>query len=249
MNKTSKKDVKKVTKKTVLKTTDKKINKEVNKSANTPAKERPIPTLESILNEADKAFTDVVKNYLRLGDALVKAITFYGAKGKRAFKTRFPLTDNALDHLELVGRGRLLPQFAMCSDRFVSGIVNISESLKWQYKLLGASKKGMIRIRTRNGKIVDAKFEDLRKKEIDGVLSIISEEDKDLSPEELCDKIAQLNRQVVDNFEKGNKPLYVIKIDTKSSKTVVRFTKSHTYTRDEIKAILDKMDETTTVES
>lgn len=239
----TKKTVKKAAKKAVLKTIKKATKKAVKKPAKTPAKN--IPTLESILEEADTAFTDVVKNYLRLGESLVKAITFYGIKGKKAFKTRFPLTENALAHLEMVGRGRLLPQFAMCSDRFVSGIVNMAESLKWQYKLLGASKNGMIRIRTRNGEIVDAKFEDLRNKEIDGVLSIISEENKDLTPEELCEKIASLNQKVVDKFEKDNKPLYMIKIDVKSSKTVVRFIKSHTYTRDEIKAILAKMDAST----
>ena len=79
------------------------------------ARKKSIPPLCDILDMADRAYTDLTRKYYHLGSAYVMAIDYYGTAGKKAFKARFLLTENALRNLELIGRNRLMPQFAMCS--------------------------------------------------------------------------------------------------------------------------------------
>ena len=197
------------------------------------------PTLESILDAADKAFTSLTRNYMALGEAYVQAITYYGSDGKRAFRTRFPFTDNALRNLEYVGRGRLLPQFAMCSDKFVGGLVNMEDSIKWQYKLLGASECGKLRIRV-GDKIRDIPFEEFKSGTTDAVLSLVSKENASLTPEQLRKKLTELDHEVRANFLRNKIPPYEIRI--LDGKKVVRFMKAGTYTADELKKILSKLE-------
>lgn len=225
----SKKTSKSSSKSTVLKTNKSKKDKTENK-----------PSLESILDDADRAFTDIVKKYMTLGETLVKAITYYGSAGKRAFKMRFPLTDNSLNNLELVGRGRLLPQFAMCSNRFVKGLVDMVDSLKWQYKLIGASKCGIIRVRI-NGNIINAKLTDLRsEKLVDGVLSIISDENKDLTPKQLCEKLMSLRKEVRANFNREVRPTF--EIATVDGRKCIRFLKAKPFSADDLRKFIAKLE-------
>ena len=197
------------------------------------------PTLESIIQSAEVAFTSLSRNYMLLGEAYVKAITYYGYDGKRAFRTRFPLTDNAFRNLELVGRGRLLPQFAMCSDKFVSGIVHMENSMAWQYKLLGASEFGKLRMRV-GDTIRDVSFDEFRSGTTDAVLSIISKENVGLTPDQLRQKLLNLNREVRSRFVKDNKPPFEIRMV--EGKRVVRFMKAKTYSVEDLKKIIAKLE-------
>lgn len=201
---------------------------------------KKIPTLESILNSADHAYTDLTKRYYVLGRAYVEAIDYYGAEGRRAFKTRFPLTDNALRNLELVGRGRLLPQFAMCSNRFTCGLVNMDNSMSWQCKLIGVSKNGVVRVKI-NDKIVDKKFTDFMKKDVDAVLSIISSADKDLPIEELQKKVLNLRGEVRKKFKKNERDPYEITTQ-EGKKPFVKFYKAVPYTADDLLMLLEELE-------
>jgi len=203
-------------------------------------KKPEIPTLESILDSADKAYTDITRKYYVLGCTYVMAVDYYGTTGRRAFKERFPLTDNALRNLELVGRGRLLPQFSMCSNRFTSGLVNLEDSLKWQYKLIGASSVGTVRVR-KGDKIVDKKFSDFLAKEEDAVLSIISKADKNLSQEELAKKLRDIRSEVRAEIKKsyGSRPKY--KIEEVNGVPVVKFFRAVPYTAEELMKIVEEL--------
>lgn len=219
-----------------VKAVSKAAEKAVKRSAKTPEK----PTLEEILCEAEKAFTGVVRRYLELGIAYVKAITFYGVSGRKAFLSRFPLTDNALRNLELVGKGQLMPQFAMCSNRFTSGLVGMADSMLWQQKLLGITKNGTVRVKV-GDKIVDRRWDEfLKNSEIDGVLSILAEADKDLTQDELAEKLLKLKKKARENFVHTKKPNYLI---TKNAVgTFVRFYKARAYTADDLRKIADEID-------
>lgn len=199
------------------------------------------PSLESILSTAERAYTDATRNYLILGESLVMAITYYGSDGKRAFRTRFPLTDNALRNLELVGRGKLLPHFAMCSDKFVSGIVEMPDSIRNQHRLVGASQNGMIRVKVK-GKITDIPLSDFRSNKItDAVLSILSEGDEDLSDSKLREKFLKIDHEIRSKFIVRKKPLYEYRVV--DGKKVVRFLKAHTYDAETLASILEKLKE------
>lgn len=195
-----------------------------------------VPSLTSILDEADQAFTDLVRRYYALGRAYVKAITYYGAEGKRAFRTRFPLTENALRNLEYVGRGRLLPHFSMCSNRFTCGLVNMTDSLLWQNKLLNISEKGMIKLRLPDGKTVEKSFEDFSNGEIDGVLSIVGSEDTAVSAEELSSKVVSMMAEVRKHFHRTETPAY--KIVMKDGEPAVHFVKGK-YTKQDLLKIIE----------
>lgn len=197
------------------------------------------PSLESILLEAEEAFTNTVKRYYVLAQALMKAITYYGNAGKKAFTARFPLTDNAIRNLEYIGRGQLLPHFAMCSDRFVKGLVEMENSLSWQYKLLGSSKEGILNVRV-NGKIIEKKFSDFVKDaEIDCILSIISESDIALTPKELAEKLKELQEEVRKRFPRKVRNPWEIKI--KDKKAVIRFNQASFYTIEALEQLIADM--------
>ena len=219
------------------KAVSKAVEKAVKKSAKRTADK---PSLEEILNEAERAFTGVVRRYLELGVAYVKATTYYGSAGRKAFLVRFPLTDNALRNLELVGRGKLLPQFAMCSNRFTTGLANMVDSLMWQQKLLGISKGGTVRVKV-GDKIVDKRWDEfIKNADIDGVLSILSEADKDMSEEELAEKLLKLKKTVRSKFVHTKKPAYLV---TKNEVgTFVRFYKAKAYTAADLRRIADEID-------
>lgn len=212
------------------------------------SKEPSQPTLESILAKADKAFTGVVIRYFELGQALVEAITYYGSEGRKAFRCRFPLTENTLKHLELVGRMRLLPHFALCSDRFVNGLVEMKDSTTWQYKLIGASSNGKIRVKV-DGDIVDKSFTDfVKEKDVNCLLTILSDENKDLTLDELADKICNMYDEVRSKFV--SKPRYPFEIKyTAGGKKVVRFYQVKSYTVDDLRAIIAKMEAEDTQEA
>ena len=234
MSKTKKSAVVKTAKKATKKTEKKPVKKTVKKAKVVRDSEKP--TLESILEEADRAFTDLSRNYLILGEAFVKAITFYGNEGKKAFRMRYPLTDNALRNLELVGRGRLLPAFAMCSDMFVSGLVNMNDSIKWQHKILGASECGKLRVRV-NGRLTDIPFSEFRSgKAAKAVLTLVSKADENLTTDQLREKLANLDKEVRANFSR--KPVRLYEIRIANGNKVVRFMKPHTYTAEELREIL-----------
>lgn len=219
------------------------VTRAAEKAVKKPVKKAAVsskPTLEEILCEAEKAFTGVVKRYMELGVAYVKAITFYGAEGKKAFMTRFPLTDNALRNLELVGKGRLMPQFAMCSNRFTVGLANMANSMLWQQKLLGISKNGTVRMKV-GDKVVDKPWTDFVKNaDIDGVLSILAEADKELSQEQLADKLLKLKKRVRANFAHSKKSQYLVFADTTGA--YARFYSSKPFTADQLRRIADEID-------
>lgn len=204
-------------------------------------KKNSIPPLCDILDMADRAYTDLTRKYYHLGSAYVMALDYYGAAGKKAFKARFPLTDNALRNLELIGRNRLLPQFAMCSNRFTVGLVNLEDSIKWQFNLIGASKTGMVRMR-KGDKIVDKKFSDFMAKEENAVLSIIRKSDKKLTPEELSKKLYNMMDEVREEFKKNYKPRPLYKMGDINGTKVVRFYRSKPYTPSELRSILEEME-------
>jgi hypothetical protein len=221
--------------KSISKATEKAVKAKKTKAA--PAEK---PALEEILQEAEKAFTGVVRRYLDLGLAYVKAITFYGAEGKKAFLTRFPLTDNALRNLELVGKGRLMPQFAMCSNRFTVGLANMANSMLWQQKLLGISKNGTVRVKVGDN-VVDKPWTDfVKNSDIDGVLSILAEADKDLTQEQLADKLLKLKKKVRANFSHYKKSPYVVTADTTGA--YARFYSSKPFTAAQLRRIADEID-------
>ena len=197
------------------------------------------PSLEEILDSADRAFTDMVKRYYALAVAYVQAVDIYGSAGKKAFMGRFPLTTNALRNLELVGRGRLLPQFSLCSNRFTVGLVELTNSLDIQYKLIGAAK-GMIRC-VENGKVVSKSFDELTAKESDIVLSVVAEGDEDLDPIELADKITRRMAEARASFKHTSKPKY--KIHVKDGVAYVRFFRSVSYTAEALGKIIAEMKE------
>jgi hypothetical protein len=213
-----------------------------NKAVKAKASKKPSkPLLQDILDAADKAYTSITKKYYCLGTAYVAAIDYYGAEGRRAFKVRFPLTDNALRNLELVGRGRLLPQFAMCSNRFTTGLANMDDSLDWQYKLLGASKNGYVRVRSKDGRILDKKFEEfVNADEVDAVLSVVSAANKDLSVDELSKKLSKMVSDARAKFKKGKRDPFVISMGA-DGKHVVRFYKATPYTAEDLNGIIEQI--------
>lgn len=199
------------------------------------------PSLESILEKADIAYTNITRNCQFFGELLVQAITYYGNVGKKEFRTRYPLTDNALRNLELVGRGRLLPQFALDSDKFVTGLVNMDDSLMWQHKLIGASRNGTVMVRW-NGRIISVPFGDFRSGKLAGaVLTLLSESDRDLTVDQLGEKLRNLDREVRAKF--NHKPVKLYEIRLQGAAKVVRFLKVHTYTAEDLKAILAKLED------
>jgi hypothetical protein len=182
----------------------------------------------------------MVKRYYALAVAYVQAVDIYGSAGKKAFTGRFPLTTNALRNLELVGRGRLLPQFSLCSNRFTVGLVELTNSLDIQYKLIGAAK-GMIRCVGPDGRIVSKSFDELTSKESDIVLSVVAEGDEDLDPLALSDKITKRMAEARASFRHSPKPDY--RIHTKDGVAYVRFFKSVSYTVEALEKIVAKMKE------
>ena len=227
-------------KKAPIKEFAKAVSKAVEKAVKKSAKRADKPSLDEILCEAEKAFTGVVRRYLELGIAYVKAITYYGSEGRRAFLVRFPLTDNALRNLELVGRGKLLPQFAMCSNRFTTGLANMVDSLMWQQKLLGISKNGTVRMKV-GDKIVDKRWDEFVKNaDIDGVLSILAEADKDLTQEQLADKLLKLKKKVRANFSHYKKAPYIVTADVTGA--FARFYSSKPFTAAQLRKIADEID-------
>lgn len=207
-------------------------------TATKAAKTDEKPTLKSILDSADKAFTDMVKRYYALSIAYVQALDYYGSMGRKAFMGRFPLTQNALRNLELVGRGRLLPQFSLCSNRFTVGLVELNNSLDIQYKLLGAAK-GMIRCVDTDGKIVTKSFDELTAKESDIVLSVVAEGEEDLGPIEIADKITKRMAAARAEFKRAKKPAY--KIYDGPNGPVVRFFKTVAYGVKDLQKIIEEM--------
>ena len=236
-------------KKAKAKTSIKEFTKSISKAAEKAVKSKKTkavptaaekPSLSDIMAEAEKAFTGVVRRYLDLGLAYVKAITFYGAEGKKAFMTRFPLTDNALRNLELVGKGRLMPQFAMCSNRFTVGLANMANSMLWQQKLLGISKNGTVRVKV-GDKVVDKPWTDfVKNSEIDEVLSILSEADKDLTQEQLADKLLKLKKKVRANFSHYKKSPYIVTANVTGA--FARFYSSKPFTAEQLRKIADEID-------
>ena len=210
------------------------------KKASTANVAKDKPTLKEILDSADRAFTDMVRRYYALAVAYVQAVDIYGSAGKKAFMGRFPLTTNALRNLELVGRGRLLPQFSLCSNRFTVGLVELTNSLDIQYKLLGAAK-GMIRCVGSDGKIVSKSFDELTSKESDIVLSVVAEGDEGLDPIDLSDKITKRMAEARASFKHTSKPRY--KIHVKDGVAYVRFFKSVSYTAEALEKIVAEMKE------
>ena len=225
---------KKTTKKTAAKAKVAKKAVKVPKAAKADDK----PTLKSILDSADRAFTDMVKKYYTLAIAYVQALDYYGSMGRKAFMGRFPLTQNALRNLELVGRGRLLPQFSLCSNRFTVGLVELNNSLDIQYKLLGAAK-GMIRCVDSDGKIVTKSFDELTAKESDIVLSVVAEGEEDLGPIEIADRITKRMAAARAEFKRAKKPAY--RIYDGPGGPVVRFFKTTAYTAAALEKIVDEM--------
>ena len=225
---------KKTAKKTVSKATVAKKAAKAPKAAKTDDK----PTLKSILDSADKAFTDMVKRYYALAIAYVQALDYYGSMGRKAFMGRFPLTQNALRNLDLVGRGRLLPQFSLCSNRFTVGLVELNNSLDIQYKLLGAAK-GMIRCVDTDGKIVSKSFDELTAKESDIVLSVVAEGEEDLGPIEIADRITKRMAAARAEFKRAKKPAY--KIYDGPNGPVVRFFRTVAYSVKDLQKIIEEM--------
>jgi len=235
---TKKTAAKPAAKKTVKKTVSKaKVVKKAVKATKV-AKTDDKPTLKSILDSADRAFTDMVKKYYALAVAYVQALDYYGSAGKKAFMGRFPLTQNALRNLEMVGRGRLLPQFSLCSNRFTVGLVELTNSLDVQYKLLGAAK-GMIRCVDTDGKIVTKSFDELTAKESDIVLSVVAEGEEDLGPIEIADRITKRMAAARAEFRRPKKFAY--KIYDEGGNKFVRFFKSVKYGVADLQKIIEEM--------
>lgn len=208
------------------------------KAANEKKEPEDVESLESILAEADRAFSDIVKRYYALGRCYVKAVKLYGLKGRKAFIARFPLTDNALRNLELVGTGKLLPHFAMCSNKFTVGIVNMVDSMMWQRKLASCATGNVVRVVREDGTVSEMSLEDFLK-DANAVMATISEADSDLSPEELAEKIEKMRSDARAHFVHHKNPPYVVK--TMGDKKVVRFFKSIPYDADGLKKILDEI--------
>jgi hypothetical protein len=142
--------------------------------------------------------------------------------------------------LELVGKGRLMPQFAMCSNRFTVGLANMANSMLWQQKLLGISKNGTVRVKV-GDKVVDKPWTDfVKNSEIDEVLSILSEADKDLTQEQLADKLLKLKKKVRANFSHYKKSPYIVTANVTGA--FARFYSSKPFTAEQLRKIADEID-------
>lgn len=161
------------------------------------------------MNSADVEFTSLAKRYEKLGKILIEAETYYGLEGRKAFATRFPVTANTLRNLEYIGRGSLMAVFALCSDKFIKGLINLPDSMSWQLKLVAGDSSGINVLK--NGKIVKMKYEDFIDDKADALFSIIDESDKDISPDKLRDKIRNNFSAVRSKFAKKTVPRYIIK--------------------------------------
>ena len=205
-----------------------------------PGPEGKPVSLDSILEEAERAFSDIVRRYYAWGVAYVKAIRIYGAEGRRAFQGRFPLTANALRNLELVGSGRLMPQFTLCSNRFTCGLANMDDSMRWQRKLVACASGNTVKV------IVDGKLQDIpldRFLEDDGaILATISESDLDMSPTELAAKVEKLRSDVRAHFTpRPRKPDHEVAMNNGTGNVQVRFYGAKPWTISDIESVLAEM--------
>lgn len=234
------KERKKTTVKTAKKTSDKKATKTSVKTADKAKLTVDKPSLESILREGDRVFSDIVMKTVKLAECLVRATEFYGQAGRRAFRARFPLTDNTVRNLDYIGHGLLLPQFVLCSDRFVHGLVDLQDSMSWQYKLLCASKNGMINIRKSDGSLTEVPIDQMEKSLADGVLTIMTESDKDMSVDQFASKIRSLMRDVRQKFARIKRNLF--EISMKDGHKVVRFFRSTAVTAEDLRKIVEQLE-------
>ena len=134
-------------------------------------------SLETLLVEAGKGYATTIRGLVKFCTAYKAAVELYGQEGKREFAKKFSLySDSDWATFEDIATGKLLPQFAFCSNNMKRGLLRLTNSIEKQMKLVGAVKDGS-KIETVNssGKIVLKSLEELSKLEEDSWLFALSE--------------------------------------------------------------------------
>ena len=139
-------------------------------------KEAEKPTLNSLLAAAGRGYAKTVSGLTAFCAAYAQALDLYGSVGKNEFHKKYALyTSSDWETFKDVGRGRLLPQFAFCSNNMKRGLLRLNNSLDKQMKLCGFTAEGKVEVVNAAGKVVKKSLEDLTKLEEDSLLFALAE--------------------------------------------------------------------------
>lgn len=144
------------------------------KKKTTKATEKP--TLNSLLAAAGRGYAKTISGLTAFCAAYAQALDLYGAVGKNEFHKKYALyTPSDWETFEDIGRGRLLPQFAFCSNNMKRGLLRLNNSIDKQMTLCGFNAEGKVEVINVAGKVVKKSLEDLSKLEEDSLLFALAE--------------------------------------------------------------------------
>lgn len=139
-------------------------------------KEAEKPTINALLAAAGRGYAKTVSGLTAFCAAYAQALDLYGSVGKNEFHKKYALyTASDWETFEDIGRGRLLPQFAFCSNNMKRGLLRLENSLNKQMTLCGFTVEGKIEVVNAAGKVVKKSLEDLTKLEEDSLLFALAE--------------------------------------------------------------------------
>lgn len=139
-------------------------------------KEAEKPSINALLAAAGRGYAKTVSGLTAFCATYAQALDLYGSVGKNEFHKKYALyTASDWETFEDIGRGRLLPQFAFCSNNMKRGLLRLENSLSKQMILCGFDAKGKVEVVNAAGKVVKKSLEDLTKLEEDSLLFALAE--------------------------------------------------------------------------
>lgn len=146
------------------------------KKRKTASKDAGKTSLESLLIEAGKGYATTIRGLVKFCVAYQTAVDLYGQEGRREFAKKFSLySDSDWQTFGDIATGKLLPQFAFCSNNMKRGLLRLKDSIDKQLKLVGAVKNGKIETVNASGKVVLKSLEELSKLEEDSWLFALND--------------------------------------------------------------------------
>ena len=152
--------------------------------------------INEFLWKAARAWSGATLNIQKFDDAYRHAISRFGDEAIRRFRASYPMFgDREWRRIGAIADGRLLPHFMFKSDAFVVKLLNMPDSKRIQRVLVGASTDGKLRVDRGNGP-ERVSLSELTKKEERALVMLLSEENEELSEDELVTKFKGLVRAV-----------------------------------------------------
>lgn len=167
--------------------------------------------MKKLLEKAARAWAGATLNIKKFADAYVEAVGKFRDEAMERFSAAYPMFGKReWRRLGQIGAGSLLPQFFFKSDFFVGKLLNMTSSMRIQKALVGASNDGRIRVDRGNGP-EKVKLADLTRKEEKALILLLSEENENLSPDDLKLKYRTLVAKV-NKSNRSRRPAWEIRI-------------------------------------